>query len=132
MEALGIQGEESTLYNQCEKVVRFVIGRYQVPLPWKEYHNPLPDNYQLCVTRLKGLLHQLRQDPAILKEYDGIIRDQLEKGIIEAVSTDEQLSGTLHYLPHHAVVCQDKSTVKVRIVYDASAKSASNNPSLNE
>ena len=132
LEALGIQGEESTLHNQFEKVVRFVNERYQVPLPWKEYHNPLPDNYQLCVTRLKGLLHQLRQDPAILKEYDGIIRDQLEKGIIEAVSTDEQLSGTLHYLPHHAVVRQDKSTTKVRIVYDALAKSASNNPSLNE
>ena len=85
---------------------------------------------QLCVTRLNGLLHRLRQDPVILKEYDVIIKDQLEKGII-AVSAEEPLQQTVHYLPHHAVVWQDKSTTKVRIVYDASAKSASNKPSLN-
>ena len=132
LEALGIQGEEGTLYNQYEKVVRFDSGRYKVPLPWKEYHDPLPDNYQLYVTRLKELLHWLRQDPVILKEYDGIIKDQLEKGIIEAVSVEEPSKRTVHYLPHHAVVRQDKSTTKVQIVNDALAKSASNKPSLNE
>ncbi len=67
-----------------------------------------------------------------MKEYDAIIRNQIELGIVEHVkqpsSTDENIR-RIHYLPHHAVVRRDKDTTKVRVVYDASAKG--NGPSLN-
>ena len=131
LEALGIQDEEKTLYDDFTGAVKFENGRYKVPLPWREFRDPLPDNYQLSVNRLQGLLRRLRQDPAILREYDRIIQDQLTKGIVETVSPDEATPETTHYLPHHAVVRRDKSTTKVRVVYDASAKSA-NGPSLND
>ena len=38
--------------------------------------------------------------------------------------------GRIHYLPHHPVIRQDKQTTRIRIVYDASARS--NGPSLND
>ena len=60
-----------------------------------------------------------------------MIKDQLKKGIIENVPPDRPPEGKIHYLPHHAVVCQDKSTTKVRIVYDAFARSG-NDPLLND
>ena len=37
-----------------------------------------------------------------------------------------------HYIPHHAVITPTKSTTKVRVVYDASAKTRQSNKSLNE
>lgn len=63
------------------------------------------------------------------QEYDCIIRNQ---GIVQEVRDAEEQTGSskVHYLPHHTVVRRDKQTMKLRIVYDASAKC--DRPSLNE
>ncbi|MCG8621284.1 MAG: hypothetical protein MJE68_04665, partial [Proteobacteria bacterium] len=70
---------------------------------------------------------------AILLEYDSIIHDQIEKKIIEVVTeanarTDHDHK--VHYLPHHAAIRHDNETTKLRVVYDASARSGG--PSLND
>ena len=110
--------------------MKFKNERYKVPLPWKEFHAPLPDNYKLSVDRLHGLLRQLKQDPAIFKEYEVIIQDQLGRGIDEVVPADEVTPKSIHYLSHHAVVRKDKATTKVCIVHNASAQ-VTNGHSLN-
>ena len=50
---------------------------------------------------------------------------------MEAIQPDETTPRVVHYLLHHAVVCQDKINTKVDVVYDVSARSA-NDPSLND
>jgi hypothetical protein len=130
LESLGICEEEKTLYDEFASNVTFQDGRYKVSLPWKEFHEPLADNYRLSVKRLKGLLQRLKHDPEILVEYDRTIREQLDKGIIEPVPIGKNTTDRVHYLPHHGVVRRDKSTTKLRVVYDASSKASG--PSLNE
>lgn len=132
LESLGIYEEEKTLYDDFASRIAFRDGRYQVSLLWREFHEPLPTNYTLCLKILKGLLCHLKHKPKIFQEYDSTIKDQLAKGIIEpAPANDSKLAQTpAHYLPHHAVVRQDKSTMKLRIVYDASSRSEG--PSLND
>lgn len=128
LESLGIVEEEKALYDEFASTIRFQEGRYKVPLPWKEFHEPLGDNYQLCERRLKGLLKRLRHEPEMLRLYNSTIQDQLRKGIIEPVPVVS--NGIVHYLPHHGVVRTDKTTTKLRVVYDASSKTSG--PSLNE
>ena len=130
LESLGICGEEKTLYDEFADNITFQEGRYEVSLPWKEFHDPLNDNYLLSMKRLKGLLQRLKQVPEILHQYDSIIQEQLSKGIIEPVASDESTSNPVHYLPHHGVLRTDRATTKLRVVYDASSKSFG--PSLNE
>lgn len=130
LESLGIVKQEKTLYEDFTSRISFEDGHYKVPLPWKELHEPLQDNYLLSVRRLKGLLKRLRQTPEILNQYDATIQDQLAKGIIEPVDLTQETSQLVHYLPHHGVLRTDHATTKLRVVYDASSKMSG--PSLNE
>ena len=72
----------------------------------------------------------LRQEPALLEQYDHTIKEQLENGIIETIDPLEPTYGKVHYLPNHAVVRKDKTTTKLHMVYDASARSTG--PFLND
>ena len=76
----------------------------------------------------------MRKDPPLLAEYDHIIQDQLNSGIIKEVKPSLENSKTTkaHYLSHHAVVREDALTTKVRVVMDGSAKVNAEAPSLNE
>ena len=127
LESFGIAASDHSACNDFKSSIQFVAGRYAVQLPWKEAHPALPDNYQLCLKRLRGLLKRLKQD---LCEYDSTIKKQIQQGIVESVDPSEEDPSQVHYLPHHAVMKQDRETTKVRIVYDASARS--NGPSLND
>eukprot|EP00731_Ephydatia_muelleri_P007453 Em0003g1701a len=131
LDTLGIKEGEQSVYQKFVEDVSFCGGRYCVRLPWKFPRIMLPDNQELCQRRLYNLLRRLQQSPQILAQYNEIIQDQLRQGIVEIVDPSDAGSiGATHYLPHHAVIREDKLTTKLRIVYDASARS--NGPSLND
>ena len=130
LESFGVRAEEDPVQEQFTESIQMVNGRYQVSLPWREYHEPLPTNHELSLKRLRGLLRRLNQQPEVLAEYDKTIQEQRSKGIVERVETgDVGEPGRVHYLPHHAVIRRAKQTTKVRVVYDASSSAAG--PSLN-
>lgn len=124
LESFGIEAKEISVSEQFKSTIRFVDGRYEVCLPWKDPDVSLADNYDLCLKRLRSLLRRLRKEPEMLRRYEAILMEQLEDGIIEEVEEVSMADGQhVNYLPHHAVVRHDKETTKVRIVYDASARS---------
>ena len=73
----------------------------------------------------------MKRNPDLKEKYTEIIEEQLKQGIIEMVSPDVQSNNTIkHYIPHHAVINPSKATTKVRIVYDALAKTRPEHNSL--
>ena len=83
--------------------------------------------------RLISLLKWLETKPQVLAEHIGILEEQERLGIIETVPYTEIAAGMreVHYLPHRVVIRKDKQTTRLRIVYDASART-NNGPSLNQ
>ena len=118
------------------KDVKFTNNRYEVSLPWNRDRLEVPDHFDLCKNRLKYLQRRLKSRPTVMLEYHRIIKDQLRNGILEPVSkeneADKATVGCAHYMPHHPVIRQDKSTTKIRIVYDGSATSKDGVLSLND
>ena len=126
---------EGEQLNEFLPEIQFNGTRYEIRLPWKEGYpsSDIPNHFHLCFNRLKYLQQRLLKNPDVLQAYSDIIKEQLDQGIIEAVvDPNDTTIGHVHYLPHHAVVRDDKQTTKVRVVYDGSARSVENPLSIND
>ena len=127
LETLGISepvsvNDDDKALQKFNDTVRFEDRRYQVTWPWKEECPSLATNYELAMGRLRSLVNRLVRNPEHLTKYDDVIQDQLHKGIIEIVPVEESKNTLKHYIPHHEIVTPEKTTTKLRIVFDASAK----------
>ena len=89
LESIGIGKDKESVHESFLKNVLFKDGRYHVDLPLKERHAFLPDNYDLSLARLNSVVRRLRRDPPMFQEYNRVIEEQLERGIIEKVDDTE-------------------------------------------
>ena len=92
---------------------------------WTENKVPLNNNKSGSLGRLKSLLKRLEQNPEIFNVYDQVIRDQLVNNVIEKVSENQSENSKEFFLPHIPVISQNAESTKLRVVYDALAKSES-------
>ncbi|XP_077553123.1 uncharacterized protein LOC144167838 [Haemaphysalis longicornis] len=108
-------------------------GRYEVALPWKADVR-LADNKQVALNRMENVRKKLSKNKGLLEEYDQAIRFYQNSGIAERVDdegSDEGAAKVLYYMPHQAVVRENSSSTKLRIVFDASSHCA-NSKFLND
>ena len=125
------EGEEApsgeSVLQEFEQSVSFSDGRYQVGLPWKPDGSvsQLESNRELAEARLRGLTKRLDKDPALRDKYDRVLQEMEEAGVIEEVPAGELESEyPTFYLPHRPVL-KETGSLKVRPVFDASAKGPS-------
>ena len=131
VEGAGVEEDDDS-----EEVENFSLNiekradRYFVNYPRKPFHQPLcDDNYAQSDTRLRSGCKRMIRDDELKEGYYEIMKRQEAEGIIEDAPGNGEPFNT-YYMPHHAVIRKDKSTSKIRVVYDASSKGKG--PSLND
>ncbi|XP_065051274.1 uncharacterized protein LOC135680947 [Rhopilema esculentum] len=135
VENTGLDCNKLVDSNETDKFcdIRVQGDRYEVGLPWKPTEpKNMVNNFEQCKTRLNSLHSRLIKDPELMREYDGIFKEQLAQGIIEKVPSSELDNDNVRFMPHFGVIRKDRVTSKVRVVFDASAKMETDNLSLND
>ena len=95
-------------------------GRYLVRLPFKNNDVEFGDSRTQAARRLQSLQRKFRAYPDLEREYSAVIEDYLDQGHMSRVERDAPGG---YFMPHHAVFKPTSSTTKIRVVFDASAKS---------
>lgn len=109
-------------------------GRYIVKLPFRDVDPKCKygESRDVALKRFQFLEKRLQKDPDLKEKYTEVFKEYLSLGHMTMVDSRCDLKQKeAVYLPHHAVIRNDKTTTKVRIVFDASCK-YKNGVSLNE
>lgn len=113
--------DEARAYAKVEASLKKLDDRYQVAVPWDEEVPTLSDNRDSAFRRLCSLEKGMSKKPVEISErYDDTFMGNVEKGYVRKLSPAEAATPGW-YLPHFAVIREDKETTKVRIVYDSAA-----------
>ena len=119
----------------CEKLYqktckRDQSGRYVVQLRFQVFSPSLGDSRVQTLRRFYFLERKLENNPGLKPLYEDFMRDYLDQGHMVASKPLTSLSNG-YFIPHHCELKYKSNVQKLRVVFDASAKS-SNGLSLNE
>lgn len=93
----------------------------------KEGHFSASNKYNMCVTSCTHDWRKTRNCWEIMKMWS-----RINSGIIEALPENDDYRAQTHFLPHHGVIRTDRETMKLRVVFDGSAKTDKSIASINE
>ncbi|XP_011858745.1 PREDICTED: uncharacterized protein LOC105556271 [Vollenhovia emeryi] len=100
-------------------------GRYVVKLPVKnQLIDKLGESRSIATSRLKGLEKRFKRQPELKREYNQFIKEYISLGHMRKMDSPPDESAPFFYLPHHCVFKVSNQTSKIRVVFDASCKTA--------
>ena len=105
--------------------------RFLVQLPFLSNGVKLGHSRASALKRFFSLERKLNANPELKMEYLAFIQEIVVLGHIELVPENESDNLNCFYLPHHCVHEPDSTTTKLRVVFNASAKTTSGR-SLND
>ena len=76
----------------------------------------------IAMRRFLNLEKKLNNDLSLKERHSSFIQECIDLGHLEKVPDDQLDNPRNFYLPHHCVTKEDSSNTKLRVVFDASAK----------
>uniref|UniRef100_A0AC34GU52 Integrase catalytic domain-containing protein n=1 Tax=Panagrolaimus sp. ES5 TaxID=591445 RepID=A0AC34GU52_9BILA len=137
LETMGIvdsskmEEDDKLVQQNFESSVQFKDSRYYVSWPFKANVDRLQSNAGVAIARLRSSAKKIAEDPEFAQQAQSMIADQKKRGTIELAPKLPQ-GKVVHYLPHHPVFTPEKTTTKVRMVFDGSAKPSTDELCLND
>ncbi|XP_027839404.2 uncharacterized protein LOC114121329 [Aphis gossypii] len=117
--------EQETVQHFEETAIRKADGRFVLRLPVKPEVSQLGNSISMATSRFISVERKLSRDEHLRTEYVKFMTQYLETGHMEEVIENKIPTSRQFYLPHHAIVKTSSLTTRVRVVFDASAKSSS-------
>ncbi|XP_065094714.1 uncharacterized protein LOC135715326 [Ochlerotatus camptorhynchus] len=112
---------------RCESLYQSTVSRnsdhrYIVRYPRKpDFDVMLGDSRDNAHRRFEYLERRMERNPQLKEEFHQFIKEYLSLGHMRLVEADDE-NAPAYYLSHHPVIKEASTTTKVRVVFDASAK----------
>lgn len=94
-------------------------GRYVVKLPFRVENVDFGNSKAKAYRQFLSLQRRMNSDAKLKTEYCKVMQEYIDLGHMVHVSDDHNQG---YYMPHHTVVKASSTTTKVRVVFNASAK----------
>ncbi|XP_008182965.1 uncharacterized protein LOC103309405 [Acyrthosiphon pisum] len=118
--------EQKALKHFEETARRDETGRFVLRLPLKSDARTVGRTLEMATARFLSVERRLQREPELRLQYTQFMEEYLKMGHMKIVSKEESQPSAAFYLPHHPVMKLSSLTTKLRVVFDASAKSTSN------
>lgn len=109
-------------------------GKFVVNLPFKENVTDLGVSFDMALKRFYALEKRLDKNPKMKSQYVSFMAEYEQLGHMSKINSfnlQYYVNKAEFFLPHHGVFKDSRTTTKLRVVFDGSAKT-SNGLSLND
>lgn len=102
-----------------------------VLLPFCKADPTFVNSREMALNRFLSFERRLLKQPPVHNQYIEFMTEYLELNHMEIVRATQPATPFMYYIPHHCIMRSNNSSAKLRVVFDASAKTK-NNLSLND
>ncbi|XP_047040813.1 uncharacterized protein LOC124645111 [Helicoverpa zea] len=113
---------------KCEQIYTDLVrrnedGRYVVPMLLKEEHEQLGDSHRTALSRLHNLEKRFLHHEDLKHDYGEFMQEYQDLHHMHQIEPSD--TDFRYLIPHHCVIRPASTSTRLRVVFDASAKTSS-------